>query len=320
MAGFDPQLTGEYSADMVDDLDAFLAPDKGAALVNYGYLEGVIDFMGEQFAFVPTTTLPEFEKEMTKAARLVDKAAASSEPKRRAEAAFWQQCLRSLLAQARNYAINDPTSKTEAEFKTRDSNPRAAGMADNLLWYLKQHPQEKVVCWAALPHLANKTEVLDNAEMKEYRPMGRAVKAALGPDQVYILGTLSGGGTHQFSILPLRSVPAPTAGTLEAELLAQPAEYAFVSLKHDAPGRRLSTYAFEYTALSGPWSEVVDGFLFLRAVNPPHFGSSVDVAPIAATVDSAAARTVPSALNPATRPLRVRTGLPVRVPAPPCTA
>ena len=309
VAGFDPQLTGEYSGELVDDLEAFLAPNKSAAVLNYDYLEQVIGFMGEHFSFVPTTTLPEFEQEMAKAARLVDKAAASSDAKRRAEAAFWQQCLRSLLAQARNYAVNDPSGKTEAEFKARDSNPRDAQMADNLLWYLKQHPQEKVVCWAALPHLANKTEVLENGEIKEYRPMGRVVKAALGPDQVYILGTLSGGGTHQFSILPLRSVPAPAAGTLEAELLAQPAEYAFVSLKHDAAERVLTTYAFEYTPLTGPWSEVVDGFLFLRAVNPPHFGSSVAAALVAANMNSAAARTAPSALNPATRPLRVRTGV-----------
>ena len=308
VAGFDPQLTGEYSDDLVEELQAFLAPEKGAAAVNYDYLEDVISYMGEHFAFLPTAKLADFEKELNKAARLADKAAASPVPKRRTEAAFWQQCLRSLLAQARNYATNDPGGKGEAEFKAKDSNPRDAGMADNLLWYLKQHPQEKVVCWAALLHLANKTEVLEDAEMREYQPMGRAVKAALGADQAYILGTLGGSGTHQFSTLPLRSVPAPAAGTLEAELLAQPADYAFISLKHDAPGRQLTTYAFDYTALSGPWSEVVDGFLFLRAVNPPHFGSSVDVALVAATTDSAAARTVPSAFNPAMRPQRVRTG------------
>ena len=308
VAGFDPQLTGEYSGDLVDELQAFLAVEKGAEMINYDYLEEVISFMGEHFAFLPTARLADFEKELGKAARLADKAAASPAPKRRAEAAFWQQCLRSLLAQARDYATNDPGGKDETTFKAKDSNPRDAQMADNLLWYLRQHPREKVLCWAALPHLANKVEALADAEMKEYQPMGRAVKAALGPDAVYILGTLSGSGTHQFSTLPLRSVPAPAAGSLEAELLAQPADYAFVSLKHDAPGRKLTTYAFEYTPLTGPWSEVVDGFLFLRAVNPPHFGSSAAVAPVAGTMDSAAARTAPSALNPATRPQRVRMG------------
>ena len=283
VAGFDPQLTGDYSEDLVEELRAFLKPKKDAETIDYDYLDKVIGFMGAHYAFLPTTTLADFEKELGKVMRINAKLPDRPTSRRLAENAFWQQCLRSLLAQARDYALNDPGAKTATTFKAKDSNPRDAQMADNLLWYLKQYPQEKVVCWGALPHLANKAEVLDNAEIQAYRPMGRIVKAALGSDQVYVLGTLSGSGTHQFSTLPLLSVPTPAAGTLEAELLAQAADYAFVSLKHDASGRRLTTYAFEYTPLTGPWSEVVDGFLFLRAVNPPHFGAPVsDVAPVAA--------------------------------------
>ena len=309
VAGFDPQLSGEYSGDMTDDLEEFLAPDKGAALLNFDYLDQVIGFMGQSFAFAPTTTLAEFEKEMAKVTRLVDKAAASPDPKRRAEATFWQQNLHSLLAQARNYATNELELKTNETFKASDSNPRDAQMADNLLWYLRQHPQEKVMCWAALPHLANRTDHLDNAEIQAFRPMGRGVKEALGADQVYILGTLSGGGTHQFSTLPLELVPAPAAGSLEAELLAQPADYAFVSLKHDAPGQRLTTYAFQYQPLAGPWSEAVDGFLFLRSVQPPHGAAGATAVASATLADGALnARKAPSALNPAARPVRMATG------------
>lgn len=299
VAGFDPQLTGEYSGDLVDELETFLAPQKiAAALINYDYLEQVISFMGEHFSFLPTTTLPEFEKELAKAARLVDKIAASPDAKRRAEATFWQQNLRSLLAQARNYAINDPGAKTEQDFKAKDSNPRDAQMADNLLWYLKQHPQEKVVCWAALPHLVNRTDHFENAEIQAYRPMGRAVKAALGPEQVYILGTLGGSGMYGFMFQEPKPVPAPAAGSLEAELLAQSADYAFVSLKHDAPGRILTTYAFEYKPLTGPWSEAVDGFLFLRSVNPPHGGQPGPTGPMAAADLVQSGRTAPNVLNP----------------------
>jgi len=314
VAGFDPQLSGEYGDALVDELKAFLAPEKAAAALNYDYLEEITSYMGEHFAFLPTASLPDFEKELAKARRLVDQVAAGPNPKRHAEAAFWQQCLRSLLAQGRNYAFNDPGGKGDEEFKAKDSNPRDAQMADNLLWYLRQHPREKVVCWAALPHVANRVEALENAEIQEYRPMGRAVKAALGPDQVYVLGTLAGGGTHGFMFEAPRPVPVPAAGSLEAELLAQPADYAFVSLKHDAPGRRLTTYAFDYQPFAGPWSEVVDGFLFLRRVNPPHGAPAGGAGPTAAA-DSAAARTAPSALNPAARPLRVRTAASAAGPA-----
>ena len=305
VAGFDPQLSGAYGEELVEDLQAFLAPQKAGSVLNYDYLDEVIGFMGEQFAFLPTTKLADFEKELAKAVRLVDKAAASSDARRRTEAALWQQNLRSLLAQARDYAAHDPGAKLEEQFVAIDSNPRDAQMADNLLWYLRQHPQEKVVCWAALLHLANRTGHFGNPEMQAYRPMGRAVKEALGPGQVYILGTLAGGGTHGFPAEGYQPVPAPAAGSLEAGLLAQPANYAFVSLKHDAPGQQLITYAFDYQPLAGPWSEAVDGFLFLRSVNPPH-GVAAVVAAVPTATDSALARTVPTALNPAGRLRRVR--------------
>ncbi len=312
VAGFDPQLTGEYSGDMTDDLEEFLTADKGAALLNFDYLEQVIGYMGQSFAFAPTTTLAEFEKELAKAARLVDKAAANPDPRRRAEATFWQQNLRSLLSQARNYATNQLELKTDETFKAVDSNPRDAQMADNLLWYMRQHPQEKVVCWAALPHLANRTDHFDTAEMQPYRPMGRAVKDALGPEQVYILGTLGGGGQHGvwFEAATPKPVPAPAAGSLEAELLTQPADYAFVSLKHDAAGRRLTTYAFDYQPMTAVWSEAVDGFLFLRQVRPA-LPARAGAGPAAATSPDSMApvRSRLSVLNPVVRSVRVAAGL-----------
>ena len=305
VAGFDPQLTGDYSGDLVDELELFLTPEPGALNVNYRYLNRVVDFMRDRFGFAPTATLVEFEKELANARRLLGRAAKSTDPKRRAEAAFWQQCLRSLLAQARDYALHNPSGKTEQTFKAVDSNPRDAQMADNLLWYLRTHPEEKVVCWGALPHFANKTEVLDTAELRQYRPMGRAVKAALGPDQVYVLGTLAGGGTYQPPGRPLRTVPPPVPGTLESELLASGAEYAFVSLRHGAPGRLLTTYAFEYARLRGPWSEVVDGFLFLKSVRPPHYEfsareSAQDAAPDQATEAAGATPKLNTGPRPAT--------------------
>jgi erythromycin esterase-like protein len=306
VAGFDSQLSGAYGEELVEDLQAFLAVEKGSAAPNYDYLEEVISYMGERYTFLPTAKLAYFEKELAKASRLVDRAATGPAAPRRAEAAFWQQCLRSLLAQARDYALNDPGAKGESDFKAKDSNPRDAQMADNLLWYLKQHPQEKVVCWGALPHLANKAEMLANAEISEYRPMGRAVKAALGPDQVYVLGTLSGGGSHGFPAVGYKPVPVPVPGSLEAELLTQPTDYAFVSLKHDAPGQVLTTYAFDYQPFAGPWSEVVDGFLFLRSVNPPHGATATAATDVAAGVATEVAPTAPSVLNPAARAVRVR--------------
>ena len=51
VAGFDPQLSGDYSDDLVDELQAFLTPEKGSAFLNYDLLEEVISFMRRRFAF-----------------------------------------------------------------------------------------------------------------------------------------------------------------------------------------------------------------------------------------------------------------------------
>ena len=46
-----------------------LTPEKGAATVNYDYLEEVISYLSEHFAFLPTARLGDFEKVLDKAAR-----------------------------------------------------------------------------------------------------------------------------------------------------------------------------------------------------------------------------------------------------------
>ena len=277
--GFDPQLSGDYAGDLADDLDDFLELEKGADAVDYGLLGDVVGYMAEHYAFPTTHGLAVFEAELAKADRLLRKAAAAPAATRRIEAVFWQQCLRSVGALARDYTAHDPSAKTTAERVAADGNPRDAQMADNLLWYLRQHPTEKIICWGALPHFANRVAVLGNEELRGYQPMGQAVKAALGPNQVYILGTLAGGGTHGAPGTAGEPVPTPAPGTLEADLLALATPYAFVSLKHDAPGLQLTTYAFDYKPLAGPWSEVVDGFLFLRTVEPPHPAAPASAAP-----------------------------------------
>ena len=301
--GFDPQLSGDYSDDLADDLEDFLESEKGTAAVDYELLGDVVDYMAAHYTFPPTQKPAEFEAVLAQANQLLRKAAGAPAASRRTEAAFWQQCLRSLGALARDYAAHDPGAKTAATFVAADSNPRDAQMADNLLWYLRQYPAEKVICWGALPHFANHVEVLGSEELRAYQPMGRAVKAALGPNQVYILGTLAGGGTHGPVGTVGVPVPPPAAGTLEAELLEKEGPLSFVSLKHDAPGLQLTTYAFDYQPLAGPWSEVVDGFLFFRSVAPPHLAApdSAAGALIATAADTAAAVVAARAAPPGSR-------------------
>ena len=60
VAGFDPQLSGAYQDDMLEELEALLKPEKGASSIAYDYLDECFSMMGESFIFPPanTTKLP----------------------------------------------------------------------------------------------------------------------------------------------------------------------------------------------------------------------------------------------------------------------
>ncbi|UOQ72610.1 erythromycin esterase family protein [Hymenobacter cellulosilyticus] len=197
VAGFDYQLSGAYQESQIEELEALLKPEKGGNELAYDYLEECLSTMGENFLFPPSHQILIFDLQVSKARKLLEKVAAGPNASRRERATFWLQNLRSLQALAHDYATNDSGVRDSTEWTATTSNPRDAQMADNLLWYLRQHPREKVICWGALGHLANKVQVL-GPEVKGFRSMGQAVKAKLGPEAVYVLGTLAGGGSHGF--------------------------------------------------------------------------------------------------------------------------
>ena len=62
VAGFDPQLSGEYGEELVEDLQAFLGPGKAAEAVPFDYLEEVIGVMGSRYTFPPTHDYALFDR------------------------------------------------------------------------------------------------------------------------------------------------------------------------------------------------------------------------------------------------------------------
>ena len=265
LAGFDPQFSGEYGEELVEDLQAFLSPEKGGDAVPYDYLEEVMAFMGSEYTFSPAHEYSLFNLGIGKAVKLLQRVAATS-PARKARAEFWLQCLSSVNALARDYAQNDPGAKSETGFKAQDSNVRDRLMAENLLWYLRHHPAEKVICWGATPHFAGSLAGLQSAELQAYRPMGSLLKAAL-PGQVYVLGTATAHGVYGNVYGPRKPVPPPAAGSLESQLDALGPEYLFVPMRQPALAATTASL-FEYTPVAGNWTAVVDGLLFLKTVHP----------------------------------------------------
>ena len=270
VAGFDPQLSGEYSEELVEELRVFLG-GKSAA-VPFDYLEEVIAAMGLFYTFPPTHQYALFNSAIGKATKQL-RQVATADPRRRAQAAFWLQTLAGLNALARSYAQSDAGAKGAEGFKAQDSNVRDQLMADNLLWYLRQHPTEKVICWGATPHFAGSLAGLQNPELQAFRPMGSLVKGALPAGQVYLLGTATAGGEYGNVHGPRQAVPAPALGSLEAQLAAVGPEYLFVPMQQAAL-RATTASLFEYQPVAGNWTQVLDGMLFLKTVRPPDYAAS----------------------------------------------
>ncbi|RZK46965.1 MAG: hypothetical protein EOO59_18490, partial [Hymenobacter sp.] len=211
-------------------------------------------------------------------------------PAQAGRAAFWQQWLRSTERYAQD---------TKAETRGRKEvaqNPRDALLADNLLFLARQPEHANIIVWAAAYHLANHIEQLelDDATTAAYAqqmqrqqpadeleplsarqllggavPMGRLVKAALGP-QVYALGFVAYDGTYGRAgdTTRLSPVPTPPPGSVEAAFHAQHCALGFVDLRTSPTG---SYYAapLGYLPLRGPWGQVFDWLFFTRTMYPP---------------------------------------------------
>lgn len=87
---------------------------------------------------------------------------------------YWNQIVKSLLELG-----NDAYTKEEVLstfYTTSFDNNRDKQMADNLLAYIKQNPDEKIICWGANAHFVNNTNSIKEPIVKEFVPMGSYLK------------------------------------------------------------------------------------------------------------------------------------------------
>lgn len=264
LAGFDSQLTGAYSDELLDDIQTFLGSQQQLDVPTYAFVDEIITSMDATYAFPTSGDFPRFARVMASLERKLAHVA-QIQPARQAQANFLAQCLRSLTAQAKDYTTRGSGQLSQADFRAVDSNARDRQMAENLLFLLRTHPQDKFICWGANTHFANQVNELGSEELRAFRPMGSYLKAALG-NQVYVLATAAGGGQHGILGSIAKEVPIPPPGSLEAQLTATGVGNVLVGL-HQAWGKEVHTTSIlEYTPLTGRWGQVFDGLLFLPLV------------------------------------------------------
>jgi erythromycin esterase-like protein len=101
---------------------------------------------------------------------------------------YWSQIVKSLL-ELGNDAINKEEVLSTFNTTASDNN-RDKQMAENLLAYIKQNPNAKIICWGANAHFVNSMNSINTPVLKEFVPMGSYVKKAL-KDKVYSLAAVT---------------------------------------------------------------------------------------------------------------------------------
>ncbi|MFD2719074.1 erythromycin esterase family protein [Hymenobacter monticola] len=294
LAGFDCQLSGEYSAEqLLPELRGFVAQDRRTKWTEadfYPAQELLAELAGGDFKQqlqhpADTVRLDRWFRRVRQSLGYI----AAQQPAQAHRAAFWQQWLHTTARYAQD-------AKSEARGRKEVvQNSRDALMADNLLFLARQPEHAKIIVWAASYHVANRIERLETddavtaAYVQQLRrqqhaaddeamsarqmlagavPMGRLVKQALGA-QAYAVGFVAYDGTYGRAgdTTSLHPVPVPPPGSIEAAFGQRGCARGFVNLQN---GPLDSYYAspLGYLPLRGPWEAVFDGLFFTRTMHP----------------------------------------------------
>ncbi|MFA8436019.1 MAG: erythromycin esterase family protein [Marinifilaceae bacterium] len=270
LTGFDCQLLGEYSSEMLlgdlyqltEQLN-YKLKEKELALLNEA-----INYLSESFDVPDDFNLKELNQILKTIELKLDKKDLTSSVNG-LPVHFWMHLIYNLREVVSDYYHNHPGRKSRSEFKASDSNVRDRLMAENLLYFIKHNPGKKIICWGANDHFADQVNQLEEEELQRFKPMGSILKRDLGAENVFILGTTCASGTYGSISEKPKELPNLKKNSLEAKLKKDLSlTYAILPLnKKDT----ITSYAFDYLPVKGIWGKVFDAILYLKETNPTHF-------------------------------------------------
>jgi len=149
---------------------------------------------------------------------------------------------------------------------TAVDNIRDKQMADNLLAYLKQNPEEKIICWGANAHFTNNMSSINHTVIKDFISMGSYLKKNL-KEKVYSLAAV----TAKDSIFIQDKWHETTIqqNSFEHYLKQQNVPHLFISSDQEEMKRVIANRFFSpITFTEGKLNELYDGYLFFQKTSP----------------------------------------------------
>lgn len=182
--GFDNQITGKFGEkELFTDLFDYCKQNQLTLDLNKEDLELLFESIFNSGVFDEgDITYAQFKNSFYKLLTSV-------EQKPKTETNFyWTQILKSLLSLGEQ---NYKKVRVVSTFNTTlEDNLRDKQMADNLLAYVRTHPNEKIICWGANQHFANDISSIKLPIIKEFVSMGSYIKTAL-KEKMYSLAAIT---------------------------------------------------------------------------------------------------------------------------------
>lgn len=172
--GFDSQISGKYGDEnLFIDLFEYCSNNQLELKLDRGDLQLLMESINYSFVFDENDiTYSQYKSSFENLLKAIAK-----EPKTETNF-YWTQIIKSLLALGENCYSKKPQIFNPFHTSSND-NIRDKQMADNLLQYIKNHPNEKIICWGANQHFVNDMSSVTAPIIKDFVPMGFYVKKEL---------------------------------------------------------------------------------------------------------------------------------------------
>lgn len=251
--GFDNQITGKYGEKkLIKDLYEYCNKIKTQIDLNEDDLELLMESIYYGTFDENDISYADFKNSLLKTLNFISK------KQKNEEQFYWTQIIKNLLSMGessyKKISIIS-TFNTTAEDNIRDKQ-----MANNLLSYIKNHPNEKIICWGANQHFANDMSSVNTSIIKEFVPMGSYVKKEL-KDKMYSLASVTASDSIYLQSKWEKTIVAQNS--FEYYLKNQKKHHLFISSNQVEMKQKQTTRLFSpETFIDLRLDLVHDGYLF----------------------------------------------------------
>ncbi len=262
--GFDNQITGVYGEkQLLKELYDYCKSNHFLFELNQSDLELLLESMFYSGVFDEKDI--SYQKYNSSLTLLKEKI---STKKINEENFYWLQIVKNLISLGEQFYNSNEFVISTFNVSSKD-NLRDKQMAENLLSYIKEHPNEKIICWGANVHFVNNMSSITTPIVKEFRPMGSYLKNELN-EKLYSLAIVTAedsiklGGKYNKTPIEISS--------FENFLKKMKSPYAFISSNQKKMKLKIKNRLFSpITFVNAQLNLLHDGYLYVDKVIPSSF-------------------------------------------------